>query len=149
MKGLVMANIGVLFSKETRRLARKEMKIMYPDLQKELSALKRHSAKQSRRLDTMEKILKAHDAQIKNKRQAALKLSTDEIKSARLSPGLIQKLRKRLKLSRKDFGKLAGVSSNTIYMWEKGKSAPSRSKKAGIIALRKIGVREAKKLLKA
>jgi aspartyl-tRNA synthetase len=91
-----------------------KMESMYPDLQKELSALKRHSAQQSRRLDAMEKTLKVHNAQIKNKRQAALKLSTDEIKSARLSPGLIQKLRERLKVSRKDFGKLAGKAKKLL-----------------------------------
>ena len=51
--------------------------------------------------------------------------------------------RKKLGLSAKDYGKLLGVSSLTIYNWEGGKSKPRRSQLPRIVAVRGIGKREA------
>ncbi len=65
----------------------------------------------------------------------------------RLRPRSIASKRKRLKLSRKDFGKLVGVSANTIYLWETGEVSPREKSRAAIIGLRGMGVREARRLL--
>ncbi len=64
-------------------------------------------------------------------------------------PRSIAAQRKRLKLSRKDFGNLVGVSANTIYLWETGEVSPREKSRAAIIGLRRMGVREARRLLKA
>ena len=55
--------------------------------------------------------------------------------------------RKKLGLAAKDYGKLLGVSSLTIYNWEAGKSKPRRSQLPRIVAVRGIGKREALKRL--
>jgi transcriptional regulator with XRE-family HTH domain len=54
-----------------------------------------------------------------------------------------------LGLSAKDFGKLIGVSSLTVYNWENGKSKPRRSQLPGIISVRGLGKREAIRRLEA
>lgn len=56
--------------------------------------------------------------------------------------------RHRLGLSAADMGKLIGVSAQTIYHWESGKSRPRRQQMAAIGAVRHMGKREAAALLK-
>jgi DNA-binding transcriptional regulator YiaG len=53
---------------------------------------------------------------------------TDEvIQKSRLRIDGLKAHRTRLGLSAKDYGKLLGVSSLTVYNWENGKSKPRRS----------------------
>jgi DNA-binding transcriptional regulator YiaG len=51
--------------------------------------------------------------------------------------------RKRLGLSAADFGKLLGVSGQSVYKWETGEVRPRRSQLESIAAVRKLGRREA------
>ena len=69
------------------------------------------------------------------------------MKGTRLGPRSIAAQRKRLGLSRKNFGQLVGVTSNSIYLWETGEVSPKEKSRAAIIGLRGMGVKEAKRLL--
>ncbi|MFM6992100.1 MAG: helix-turn-helix domain-containing protein [Rhodoferax sp.] len=51
-------------------------------------------------------------------------------------------LRKKLGLSAADMGKLLGVSAQSIYHWETGKTKPHASQLAAISAVRKMGKKE-------
>ena len=51
--------------------------------------------------------------------------------------------RKRLGLSAADFGKLLGVSGQSIYKWEPGEVKPRRAQLEAIAAIRTLGKREA------
>ena len=51
--------------------------------------------------------------------------------------------RQNLGLSAADMGKLLGVSSQTVYHWESGKTKPRQSQLAAIAAVRKMGKRDA------
>jgi transcriptional regulator with XRE-family HTH domain len=55
----------------------------------------------------------------------------------------------RLGLSAGDFGKLVGVSANSVYAWESGSTIPRREQLAKIAALRAVGKLEAAKRLEA
>jgi len=55
--------------------------------------------------------------------------------------------RARLGLSATDFGKLVGVSANSVYSWEGGKTVPRREQLVRIAAVRGIGKREANRRL--
>ena len=52
--------------------------------------------------------------------------------------------RKKLGLSAGDMGALIGVSPQTIYNWEAGKSRPRQQQLAAIAAIRGVGKREIK-----
>lgn len=52
-------------------------------------------------------------------------------------------MRARLDLSAEDFGRLVGVSSQSVYNWEQEKSRPRPAQVAAIAAVRTIGKREA------
>jgi len=76
-----------------------------------------------------------------------LQATPEEVKVSRLTPQRIHLLRNKIGISQKDLGTLLEVSIGTVGLWEKGKFAPSAQKKAALIALRKLGKREVKKLL--
>jgi len=50
-------------------------------------------------------------------------------------------LRKKLGLSATDMGKLIGVSGQSVYHWETGKTKPRASQLQAIAAVRKMGKR--------
>jgi DNA-binding transcriptional regulator YdaS (Cro superfamily) len=74
-------------------------------------------------------------------------VSEDEAKAARLSPRLVQSLRKRLRLSQMALARLVGVSAPAVAQWEAGNSSPKGPNRAALIGLRKVGKREARELL--
>jgi DNA-binding transcriptional regulator YiaG len=82
-------------------------------------------------------------------RSAAWKpeVSEVELKASRLSPRLIQKLRARLALSQAALARLTGVSTGAVVQWEHGRSTPSGPNRKSLVALRKLGRRDAKRLL--
>ena len=74
-------------------------------------------------------------------------VSDTELRAARLSSRLIQKLRGRLGLSQSALARLVGVSVGAVVQWERGRSAPSGANRKNLVALRKLGRRDVKRLL--
>jgi DNA-binding transcriptional regulator YiaG len=74
-------------------------------------------------------------------------VSEDEVKAARFSARLIQKLRTRLGLSQMALGRVVGVSGAAVMQWERGRASPSAPNRKALVALRKRGRREVKRLL--
>lgn len=76
------------------------------------------------------------------------KASADVLAKSRLNGKAIARLRKKLGLSRRVFGKLIDASQNTILLWEAGKTVPRSDARAKLIMLRKTGKREVKRMIK-
>jgi DNA-binding transcriptional regulator YiaG len=74
-------------------------------------------------------------------------VSEEQARAARLSPGLIQKLRRRLALSQAAMARLVGVSPAAVMQWERGRATPVGKNRAALVGLRRLGRREAKRLL--
>jgi DNA-binding transcriptional regulator YiaG len=74
-------------------------------------------------------------------------VSEDEVKAARFSGRLIQKLRARLGLSQMALGRLVGVSGAAVVQWERGRASPSAPNRKALVALRRRGRREVRRLL--
>ena len=70
-------------------------------------------------------------------------------KGPELSGSGIHRLRKKLKLSQKEFGSILGVSASSIISWEKGKFRPRKDKVAQLSDLAKKGKEEVRSLLGA
>ena len=81
------------------------------------------------------------------KRKVPLEATPEEVKKSRFSPALIRSLRKNLGISQKELAKIAGVAVGAAHLWEKGKFEPGDEKKAVMVALRKLGRRDVRKLL--
>ena len=134
---LPMSSLGSVLKTEITRLARKEIRAQIDPLRKasstyrsEIAALKRDVAGLQRQVKALGRTGKAAQP------------TTDE-SPTRFSARGLKSLRARLGLSAADFGKLAGVSGQSIYNWELGKAVPRKSQLDALTGLRALGKREA------
>ena len=146
-----MANLAQALKNEISRIARRESKaIVEPikkasaDLRGTLSALRRQQASQEREIAQLRKQLgKASPA-------AAKAAEQDEPGTRhRISAKGVKALREKLGLSAERLASLVGVSGQTIYLWERGKTSPRAKPLAALVKLRGIGKKEAQALLEA
>ena len=144
-----MPNLGAVLKEEIQRLARKEIRATVGPLKKKVAELARANATYKREIPRLMKTVSRLEAEAKSRKLTAVQTGAQgkAKKGTRLGPRSIASQRKRLGLSRKDFGQLAGVSSNTIYLWEMGEVTPREKSRAVLVGLRTLGAREARRLL--
>ncbi|WP_132998906.1 helix-turn-helix domain-containing protein [Luteimonas arsenica] len=137
-----MANLASVLKAEIARLARKETKAQLDPLRKanvgyrrDIAALKREVAQLSRQLKSASKPARKSQAEPEDGRK--LRFQAKGLKSHR----------EKLGLSAAEYGALAGVSAQSIYNWEAGKSTPRQAQVAALAELRGMGKREAAKRL--
>lgn len=139
-----MSNIATALKAEISRVARKELKGDIDSLRKvasrqrsEIAALKKEVMALTRLTRTL---TKASGKYSPNSRGGPAE--TGEAKLRFQAKGFAT-LRKKLDLSANDMGRLVGVTGQSIYLWEAGKTVPRASQLPAIAAVRKLGKREA------
>jgi DNA-binding transcriptional regulator YiaG len=143
-----MSNLAVALKDEIRRLARKEIRA-------QVSTTKRAAAQHRREIAQLKRLFKQQEKKLQSLASLGQQssgephLSDDAMESVRFSARSVRAQRNRLGLSAEDYGKLLGVSGQTIYHWEQGKSRPRRSQMAGLVAVRGLGRRNALARLEA
>jgi len=137
-----MSNIGSVLKEEIIRLSRRESRGQVDSTKKatlqhrrEIAELKRHVAQLARQVALLSS---------KTLGAPAVVPADDNGKPARFSAKGLRVHRERLGLSADDFGKLLGVSAQSIYNWEHEKARPRAEQLAKVASLRGIGKREAK-----
>lgn len=139
-----MANIDSVLKTEIARLARKQIRAELEPLKKAASQQRSHIAALRGEIEALERALK-----VAAKRGTSGGAQGDGAESAgdqhalRFRAAGLASHRKRLGLSAADFGKLLGVSSQSVYKWETGEVRPRRSQLESIAGIRKLGRREA------
>ncbi|MBU3650128.1 MAG: helix-turn-helix transcriptional regulator [Limnohabitans sp.] len=131
---------------EISRVAKRELRQEILALKKSNAQHRSQIAALKRRLATLEAALKRNQRQ---QQRATPEASTEAEEGAALrfrAPGFAS-LRKRLGLSAQEMGRLIGVTGQTIYAWEAGKSRPRASQLETIARVRKLGKREVAQLL--
>ena len=134
-----MPNIASVLKDEILRLARKEVR-------KELEGLKKASGQYRSDIAALKRqvaILEKQQARIAKKvpGKVAPAVEGEASTKFRFSAKRFAAQRQKLGLSAGDMGTLVGVSAQTIYHWEAGKTRPRQSQLAAIAALRKMGKR--------
>ena len=142
-----MADLAAVLKTEIARLARRSTRPLYAPLKKDVAALKRALAEQKRLTARLAKDNARLIADLNSRHAAPSMASADEVQHARMSPRLIRSQRARLGLSRDAFAKLLGVTGGAVLAWESGRSKPRAAAKAAIVAIRKLGKREARERL--
>jgi len=139
-----MAKIESVIKTEIVRLARREMRAAFLPLKREVRQM-------SIKLSTLSKGITAMTRLAKDlglgEAGPKLEATPEEVKASRLTAERIRGLRRKLGISQRELGILTGTSPVTVLAWEKGKFKPKANKKAALVALRKLGKREARKLL--
>ncbi len=148
-----MPNIAKLLKDEIQRVAKKEIKASTAHLQKGLASLNKTVIAQRRRIEALEKANSRLARMVGRMEQAEQKAEVESQEEkpdkTRITGRAVRKMREKLGLTQAEFAKLAGVSSLTVYKWEKNDGWLSfrGGTKAGLLSLRGIGKREARKRL--
>jgi DNA-binding transcriptional regulator YiaG len=140
-----MPNVAALLKQEITRLARKEIRGTALALKRSsaqhrhaIAALRRQIAELQRQLATLGRKL--------DKGTGATQSAPEKPKVRFVARGL-RSHRARLGLSAAEYGKLVGVSAQSIYNWEQGAARPRAAQLAALVALRGIGKRQAREKL--
>jgi DNA-binding transcriptional regulator YiaG len=140
-----MPNIASMLKSEIVRLARKELRSELAQVRKQLATHRTALAALRRQLAETNKATKRNASVA---RSVARPTNTDPA-SMRFSAKGTKSLRAKLGLSAADFGRLAGVSGNTVFNWETGKAKPQRAQLEALASLRGLGKRAAAAKLEA
>ena len=145
-----MSNVVKILKAEIARISKKEAKSATQAIGKSNTWLRKTVADMKKRLVLLEKENKRLVAAMKKFQvEEPQKPDQEEGKKARFTSKGILALRKKLRLSQADFGKLLGTTPHAVYLWEKKLGALNlRDKtKAAILSIRGLGAREAKEKL--
>lgn len=141
-----MGKLESALKTEIVRLARREAKASQRPVSREVVRLKKKIAEMRRTIVLLRKEIKLGATRPSGVSDLTT-ATEEELRKARFSPTLIQKLRKRLGITQSDLATLLGVTPGAVAFWEQGRSRPRDSHKRKIITLRKLGKRDVAKLL--
>ena len=143
-KEATLGKLELTVKSEIQRLAKREIRATFAPLHREVRRLRLKLSSLSKGFTSLNRLTKAlHLEEARPKLEA----TPEELKASRLTPDRIRRLRKKLGISMRELGTLTGTSLSAILSWEKGKFKPRGEKKAALVALRKLGKREVRKLL--
>ena len=144
-----MANIARVLKDEVSRIARRETNKTLASVGKPAVGLRRTTADLKRRVAQLEKELRSLRKTIDGVAKVQPAPAPESADKARITAKGVRSLRRKLRLNGQEFASLLGVTPQVVYVWEKasGPLRVRRTTRAAILAIRDIGVREARKRL--
>ena len=141
-----MPNIASVLKVEMLRLAGKVVRSALKPLKSEKMALKRAVRDLRKRILRLEKDNELLLAEQKRYRKLVVSAIPADALNIRVTAKGMCSLRRRLGLTQVEFARLLGVTSQTIWMWERkqGSLRVKDETKKRIYAIRDIGAREAR-----
>lgn len=141
-----MSNIAKVLKAEIMRIGRKEARGATQGIAKTNMWLRKIVADLKRRVLLLEKENKRLVATMRKYQAESPQKPDEETSKARLTSKGIRSLRRKLRLSQLDFGKLLGTTAHSVYLWEKKEGALKlREKtKAALLSIRGLGAGEAR-----
>jgi DNA-binding XRE family transcriptional regulator len=137
-----MPNIGSVLKQEISRLARRE-------INGRVRTTKKASVQYRHDIATLKRQVAALERALASLHRRPLRESTivtngsGESKVRFVAKGL-RAQRKRLALSAAEYGRLVGVSAQSVYNWEQEHARPRAGQLAAIAAIRSLGKRDAR-----
>ena len=130
---------------EITRLARKEVAAGTGVLRKANAQYRRDIASLKRQTDALSKQVAYLEQQ--EKKRVSKRVPVTNAEGKRFSRRGLATHRRTMGLSAADYATLVGVTAQTVYNWEQGKSKPRDEQLAALVAVRSLGKREAVKRL--
>jgi len=137
-----MPNIGAVLKQEIARLSRKEVRGQVTTTKKASAQYRRDIAALKRQVAALAKQVAMLAKRTRGAAPVATAADEDGAK-LRFSAKGLKSHRAKLGISAGDYGKLVGVSAQSVYNWEAGKASPRAGQRAQLAALRSLGKREA------
>jgi DNA-binding transcriptional regulator YiaG len=148
MKGVqAMSNVVKVLKAEMMRISRKEARGATQGIGRSTTWLKKVIADLKKRVVLLEKGNRSLVATMKKyQAEFSQKLDKEETSRARLSSRGIRSLRRKLRLSQLDFGKLLGTTAHSVYLWERKQGALRVRDKTreALLSIRGLSAREAR-----
>jgi DNA-binding transcriptional regulator YiaG len=141
-----MAKFETIIKSEIVRLAKREIKKISVPLSRDVRSLKNAVSQLRKAVLALQRMTTSQQKELE-KRKMPLEATPEEVKESRFSPRLIRSLREHLGITQKELAILTDVTVGAVHLWEIGQFKPSMKKKAVMVALRKLGRREVRKLL--
>ena len=139
-----MPNIATVLKDEIRRLARKEIKAELSLSRKQIAQHRRDIAALKREVAEAQRTVNFLQTQEKRRLESSpTATATEDDRQIRFSAKGLKSHRERIGLSAADYGTLVGVSGQTVYLWEQGKTRPRPAQLPAIAEVRTLGKREA------
>ena len=136
-----MPNIAAVLKQEISRIARKEVRSQTISLKKASSQYRRDIAELKRQVSNLQRRIPLLEKQMSQ--NAPSQVTGADATNVRFTAKGLCSQRKRLGLSAADYGKLIGVTAQTIYSWENGLSRPRKHQLPALALIRPMGKREA------
>ena len=135
-----MSSFAQQLKSEIGRLSKKEVR-------SETTALKKTASQQRSEIAALKRRVAALEVLVRKLSRGATAVREPKAEadgpSLRFRAGGFASLRKKLDLSAHDMARLLGVSAQSVYHWETGKSRPRASQLQAIAGVRKMGKRAA------
>lgn len=141
-----MPSIANALNDHVRRLSRREINRDTKSIRKLTAQHRRDLAELKRQVVALQKSVAFLERQEK-KRGVQAPLPASDSNGLRFRADGLRSHRRRIGLSAEEYGKLVGVSGQSIYNWEAGKSRPRSGQMAKLASMRGVGKREALKRL--
>ncbi len=136
-----MPNIAAVLKEEILRLARKEIRRQTNVLRKASAQYRKDIADMKRQVSDLQRKVVPLEQQLF--KDVSSRIPEVDAEHVRFTAKSLRSQRRRLGLSAADYGKLIGVTGQTIYSWEHGTSRPRKQQVARIASTRGMGKREA------
>ncbi len=141
-----MPNLQSVLREEIQRFARREVRSALASTKKAVAQHRREIADLRRRSKVLEQtVIYLQSRETKRLKAGATKAEVPP--GTRFSVASLKAQRRKSGLSQKDYGRLVGVSTLTIYNWESGRTKPDKKYLGALVSLRGLGKREARKQL--
>ena len=136
-------SFAAAMKQEITRLARKEIKADTASTRRAVAQFRRDIADLKRLAKSMERRLAILESQ--EKKRLGKRVSADLAEGARFASRWVRSHREKIGFSQADYATLVGVSLTTIFNWEHGKTKPGKEQLAALVAVRRLGKREAER----
>jgi DNA-binding transcriptional regulator YiaG len=137
-----MPNIAAVLKQEISRIARREIRNETASLKKASSQYRRDIAELKRQVSNLQRRIPLLEKQMSQ--NAPSQVTGANATNVRFTAKGLLSQRQRLGLSAADYGKLIGVTAQTIYSWENGLSRPRKQQLPALASIRPMGKREAR-----
>jgi len=141
-----MGKLEGMIKFEIVRLAKREMRKISLPLGRDVRSLKNTVSQLRKTVLALERFAAQRQKELA-KEKIPLEAAPEEVKISRFSPRLIRSLRKHLGITQKELAILSGVTVGAVHQWESGMFKPGEKKKGMLVALRKLGRRDVRKLI--
>ena len=141
-----MGKLEGMIKSEIVRLAKREVRKISVPLGRDVWSLKSTVSQLRKAVLVLERFSAQRQKEL-GKERIPLEATPEEVKISRFSPRLIRSLRKHLGITQKELALLAGVTVGAVHQWESGMFKPGDKKKGLLVAIRKLGRREVRKLV--